>query len=101
MGRDLRFAVIGAGMAGLLAAIKLRAAGGTDVVVYEKADRLGGTWRDNSYPGVACDVPSHLYSYSFEPNSHWSRLFSPGHEILAYIEGVASRHGVEDRKSVV
>jgi cation diffusion facilitator CzcD-associated flavoprotein CzcO len=62
-----RVAVIGAGMAGILAAIKLREAGHA-VLVYEKADRLGGTWRDNAYPGLSCDVPSHFYSYSFALN---------------------------------
>lgn len=93
--RPLRFAVIGAGMAGLLSAIKLKEAG-FDFTVYEKADRLGGTWRENTYPGVACDVPSHLYSYSFAPNPAWSHLFSPGPEILAYLEEVARQFGVED-----
>lgn len=91
----LRFAVIGGGMAGILAAIKLRQAGFTDIVVYEKAERLGGTWRENTYPGVACDVPSHLYSYSFAPNPEWSHVFSPGSEILAYLESVARGFGVE------
>jgi cation diffusion facilitator CzcD-associated flavoprotein CzcO len=93
--RPLRFAIIGAGMSGLLAAIKLREAGYTDVVLYEKAERLGGTWRENTYPGIACDVPSHLYSYSFEPNPKWSRHYSPGREIQAYFEGVARKHGIE------
>jgi cation diffusion facilitator CzcD-associated flavoprotein CzcO len=82
-------------MAGILSAVKLREAGFTDIVVYEKADRLGGTWRENTYPGVACDVPSHLYSYSFAPNPEWSHVFSPGPEILAYLESVARRFGVE------
>ncbi|MDE3087713.1 MAG: NAD(P)/FAD-dependent oxidoreductase, partial [Acidobacteriota bacterium] len=82
-------------MAGILAAVKLREAGFTDIVVYEKADRLGGTWRENTYPGVACDVPSHLYSYSFAPNPDWSHVFSPGSEILDYLESVARRFGVE------
>jgi len=63
--RALRFAIIGAGMAGILSAIKLKDAGLSDFTVYEKADRVGGTWRENTYPGLACDVPSHLYSYSF------------------------------------
>jgi cation diffusion facilitator CzcD-associated flavoprotein CzcO len=94
-GGPLRFAVIGGGMAGILAAIKLHEAGYTDITVYEKADRLGGTWRENTYPGVACDVPSHLYSYSFAPNPEWSHVFSPGPEILKYLEAVAHRHGVE------
>ncbi len=66
--RSLRVAVIGAGMAGILAAIKLREAGYSDFAVYEKAGQLGGTWRENTYPGLACDVPAHLYTYSFEPN---------------------------------
>ncbi len=91
-----RFIVIGAGMAGILSAIKLRERGFDDFTVYEKADRLGGTWRENTYPGVACDVPSHLYRYSFAPNAEWSSVFSPGGEILAYLEGVARSHGVLD-----
>ncbi|MEE9414929.1 MAG: NAD(P)/FAD-dependent oxidoreductase, partial [Acidimicrobiales bacterium] len=91
----MRFAIIGAGMAGILSAIKLTEAGYDDIVVYEKADRLGGTWRENTYPGVACDVPSHLYSYSFDLNPDWSHVFSPGQEILEYFEAVASRHDLD------
>ena len=83
-------------MAGILSAIKLTEAGLSDFTVYEKADRLGGTWRENVYPGVSCDVPSHLYSYSFELNPEWSHVFSPGSEIQAYFEAVADRHGVRD-----
>ncbi len=94
-GRAPRFVVIGAGMAGILSAVKLRERGYTEVAVYEKADRLGGTWRENTYPGVACDVPSHLYSYSFAPNPDWSHVFSPGAEIQAYLEDVARRFGVD------
>ena len=94
-GRDLRFAVVGAGMAGILSAIQLREAGFHDFTVYEKADRLGGTWRENTYPGISCDVPSHLYSYSFAPNPRWSHRFSPGAEIQAYFEGVAREYDVE------
>ncbi|SRX92272.1 flavin-containing monooxygenase FMO [Phenylobacterium zucineum HLK1] [Mycobacterium shimoidei] len=90
----MRVVVVGAGMAGVLAAIKLRDAGFTDVTVYEKADRLGGTWRENTYPGIACDVPAHLYSYTFAPNPEWSHMFAPGAEILAYFENVARRYGV-------
>jgi cation diffusion facilitator CzcD-associated flavoprotein CzcO len=92
--RELRVIVIGAGMAGILSAIKLREAGIGDIVVFEKADRLGGTWRENTYPGIACDVPSHLYSYSFALNPDWSRSFSDGAEIEAYFERVAEEHGV-------
>ena len=95
--RPLRFAIVGAGMAGILSAIKLDAAGLHDYTIYEKADRLGGTWRENTYPGIACDVPSHLYSYSFAPNPDWSHRFSPGAEIEAYFEDVAHRYGVDQR----
>jgi cation diffusion facilitator CzcD-associated flavoprotein CzcO len=95
--RPLRFAIIGAGMSGIVSGIKLDAAGYHDYVIYEKADRLGGTWRENTYPGIACDVPSHLYSYSFEPNPDWSHRFSPGSEIEAYFENVARRYGVDQR----
>src|SRR6187402_2828195 len=94
--RPLRFAVIGAGMAGILSAIKLTEAGFDDFTVYEKADRPGGTWRENTYPGIACDVPSHLYSYSFALNPEWSQKYSPGPEIQDYFERVAREHGIDD-----
>jgi cation diffusion facilitator CzcD-associated flavoprotein CzcO len=93
----MRIAIIGAGMAGILSAIKLNEAGLTDYTVYEKGDQLGGTWRENTYPGLACDVPSHLYSYSFALTADWSRRFSPGPEIRAYFERVAREHGVVER----
>ena len=92
----MRIVVIGGGMAGVLATIKLREHGYRDITVYEKADRLGGTWRENTYPGIACDVPSYLYCYSFAPNPDWSHVYSPGHEILAYFEAVAAEHGVTE-----
>jgi cation diffusion facilitator CzcD-associated flavoprotein CzcO len=92
----LRFAILGAGMSGILSAIKLTEAGLTNYVIYEKADRLGGTWRENTYPGIGCDVPSHLYSYSFAPNPEWSHTYSPGAEIQAYFERVAEEHGIVD-----
>lgn len=95
--RPVRVAVIGAGMAGILSAIKLTEAGITDFTVFEKADRVGGTWRENTYPGLSCDVPSHLYSYSFALNPDWSHRFSPGAEIAAYFERVAREHGVLPR----
>ncbi len=91
----MRFGIIGAGMAGMLSAIKLAEAGFDDIAVYEKAGRVGGTWRENTYPGVACDVPSHLYSYSFDLNPDWSHVFSPGDEIQAYFEHVAAEHGLD------
>jgi cation diffusion facilitator CzcD-associated flavoprotein CzcO len=95
--RDLSVAVIGAGMAGIASVIKMREAGIEDVTVFEKAHDVGGTWRENSYPGIACDVPSHLYSYSFAPNADWTHTFAPGDEIQAYFQGVARREGVLER----
>ena len=87
-------AIVGSGFAGLGMAIRLREAGIDDFVVLEKADDVGGTWRDNSYPGCACDVPSHLYSFSFAPNPDWTRTFSPQPEIRDYLRGCAERYGV-------
>ena len=92
---NLRYAIIGAGMSGILTAIKFQQAGITNFTIYEKADRLGGTWRENTYPGLSCDVPSHLYRYSFEPNPEWSKMFSPGQEIWDYFNGVAKKYEVE------
>lgn len=96
-GRSLRFIIIGAGMAGILSAIRLERAGFTDIVIFEKADRLGGTWRENTYPGVACDIPSHFYSYSFAPNPEWSHRYSSGAQIRDYLQDTARRYGVEKR----
>lgn len=89
--------VVGAGFAGLGAAIKLDEAGHRDFLVVDKGHTVGGTWRDNTYPGAACDVPSQLYSFSFAPNPEWSRSFSPQPEIQAYLEDVARQSGVLDR----
>jgi cation diffusion facilitator CzcD-associated flavoprotein CzcO len=85
----VRVAVIGSGFGGLGAAVRLRREGVTDFVVLERAGSVGGTWRDNSYPGCACDVPSHLYSFSFAPNPDWPRTFSGQEHIRAYLEHVA------------
>jgi len=93
----VRIFVLGAGFAGLGAAIKLDEAGEHDFLVVDKGDSVGGTWRDNTYPGAACDVPSQLYSFSFAPNPEWSRSFSPQPEIHAYLERVAEESGVLDR----
>jgi cation diffusion facilitator CzcD-associated flavoprotein CzcO len=90
-------AIIGSGFAGLCMGIKLRQAGYEDFVILEKADRLGGTWRDNTYPGCACDVPSYLYSFSFEQNPNWTRMFAPWDEILAYLEHCAAKYGIADK----
>ena len=91
---ELAAIIVGAGFSGLCAAIELRKAGIEDFVILEKADRVGGTWRDNHYPGAACDIPSHLYSYSFEPNPRWSRAYGGQPEILAYLEHCAARYGL-------
>jgi len=86
--------VIGSGFAGLAMAVALERDGVTDFVVLERGDDVGGTWRDNTYPGAACDVPSHLYSLSFAPNAAWTRSFSDQPEIQAYLRRVADEHGV-------
>ena len=93
----VRILVVGAGFAGLGTAIKLDEAGQADFLVVDKGSTVGGTWRDNTYPGAACDVPSQLYSFSFAPNPEWSRSFSPQPEIQAYLEDVARQSGVLDR----
>ncbi|MFE0736066.1 flavin-containing monooxygenase [Streptomyces sp. NPDC058855] len=90
----VRVAVIGSGFGGLGAAVRLRREGITDFVVLERADSVGGAWRDNSYPGCACDVPSHLYSFSFAPNPDWPRTFSGQRHIRAYLEHVADTFGL-------
>src|SRR5260221_5991501 len=87
-------AIIGSGFGGLGAAIRLNQQGITDFVVLERAEDVGGTWRDNSYPGCACDVQSHVYSFSFAPNPDWSRSHSPQPEILAYLQRCARDFGV-------
>jgi cation diffusion facilitator CzcD-associated flavoprotein CzcO len=84
--------VIGTGFSGLCMGVKLREMGENDFVLLERADDVGGTWRDNTYPGCACDVPSHLYSFSFEPNPNWSRMYAPQPEIYAYLKGVATKY---------
>ncbi|NIK56999.1 flavin-containing monooxygenase [Kribbella shirazensis] len=89
--------VIGSGFAGLCMGIKLRQAGCEDFVILEKADDLGGTWRDNTYPGCACDIPSYLYSFSFEQNPRWTRMFAPWDEILDYLRHCAGKYGIADK----
>jgi cation diffusion facilitator CzcD-associated flavoprotein CzcO len=90
-------AVIGAGMTGILLAIKLREAGINDITILEKADKLGGTWRENTYPGLACDVPAHMYTYSFQGNPEWEHRFAHGDEIQAYFEKVAGDYNVTEQ----
>ncbi|MEU1525909.1 NAD(P)/FAD-dependent oxidoreductase [Nocardia rhamnosiphila] len=86
--------VVGAGFSGIGLAVRLREAGFDDLLVLERADDLGGTWRANTYPGCACDVPSHLYSYSFAPNPYWSRTYGTQPEILEYLRAVAVRFDI-------
>lgn len=92
--QPLSVAVIGSGFSGLGMAIRLKQAGIGPFAVFEAADEVGGTWRDNTYPGCACDVPSHLYSYSFEPNPRWSRSFGGQGEIFDYLRRCADKYGV-------
>ncbi len=89
---DHQVVVIGTGFAGLCTGIKLKEAGIEDFVIVERADGVGGTWRDNSYPGAACDVPARLYSFSFAQKSDWSRTYPTQPELKAYLEGVARDH---------
>ena len=92
--RTPRVAVIGAGPGGICAVIALKDAGFDDVVVLERQDGVGGTWHQNRYPGCACDVPSHLYSFSFAVKRDWSRPYAPQPEILEYMEDLAESRGV-------
>src|SRR5690348_8334831 len=92
--RHVQTLIIGSGFAGLGAAIRLMKEGREDFLVVERGPEVGGTWRDNTYPGAACDVPSHLYSYSFELNPRWSRSFSPQPEIQHYLRTVAAKYDV-------
>lgn len=88
----LAVAIVGAGFGGLGMAIALKKQGVDDLVILEKAADVGGVWRDNTYPGAACDVPSHLYSFSFEPNPHWSHVFARQPEIYAYLRHCADKY---------
>src|SRR5687767_3823565 len=91
---DTDILIVGSGFSGIGMAVRLKQAGRHDFMILERGDDLGGTWHFNTYPGCACDVPSHLYSFSFAPNPHWSQTYSPQAEIRAYLRGVADRFGV-------
>jgi cation diffusion facilitator CzcD-associated flavoprotein CzcO len=90
-------AIIGTGFAGLCMAIQLQKAGQQDFLLIERGNDVGGTWRDNHYPGAACDVPSHLYSFSFEPNPNWSRKYPTQPELYAYLRGIADRYALRPK----
>lgn len=87
-----KFAIIGAGAGGLCAGIKLRESGRDDFLIFDRNEGVGGTWHRNTYPGAACDIASHLYCYSFAPNSEWTRPYAPQPEILAYLERIADEY---------
>src|SRR5438128_9681491 len=91
----MRVAIVGAGFSGIGMAIALRDAGHEDVTIFERSGDLGGVWHHNTYPGAACDVPSYLYSYSFEQRRDWSTPCSPQREILDYLHETARKHGID------
>ncbi|GAB3496301.1 flavin-containing monooxygenase [Amycolatopsis cihanbeyliensis] len=97
MGARFKVVIVGTGFSGLGQAIQLERAGIRDYVILEKAHEVGGTWRDNSYPGCACDVQSHMYSFSYEQNPNWSRSFSAQPEIFEYLKGVADKYRLRER----
>lgn len=94
---DLRIAIIGAGLGGIAAAIKLQEAGYQNVQIFDKNDRIGGTWAENTYPGCQCDVPVSLYQFSFAQSVNWSRLFPSANEIQAYAEEIVDRYGIRSQ----
>ncbi|RAO68983.1 uncharacterized protein BHQ10_004995 [Talaromyces amestolkiae] len=97
-GRPVRVIIIGAGVSGIALYIRLlQYVPNVTITIFEKNAGLGGTWFENRYPGVACDIPSHVYQYSFEPNTRWSQLFASGPEILEYVKGVASKYRVAEK----
>lgn len=93
----VEIAIVGAGMSGICMAVTLLEAGIDTFTIYEKADEVGGTWRDNTYPGLTCDVPAPFYSYSFAPNPTWTQRFSTGAEIQRYFRHVADRYDLRKR----
>lgn len=95
--RSTRVGVIGCGVSGIGIYIRLRQyVPDARITIFEKNPSIGGTWYENRYPGVACDIPSHTYQYTFEPHTQWSRFFSPGEEILDYVKGVSNKYKVND-----
>lgn len=94
---SIKVAIVGGGFGGLCTAIKLQEAGIQDYLLLEKADQVGGTWRENTYPGAACDVQSHMYSFSFAPNPDWSQRYSGWQEIQDYILRTTKDYGVDKK----
>ncbi len=97
--KKLRYIIIGAGMSGILCGIRLKERGEHNFVIYEKGHDIGGTWRDNTYPGVACDTPAHSYTYSFELNPNWSSYYAPGGEIQNYFAGITDKYQLREKIS--
>ena len=94
---DVEVAIIGAGFGGLAMALRLQKEGRESFVIFERANEVGGTWRDNTYPGCACDVPSHLYSLAAEPNPDWSRAYSQQPEILNYLKNCVDKNNLKPK----
>ena len=94
-GKPPSVGIVGAGFGGVGMAIRLKQAGIDDIVVYERGESVGGVWRANTYPGAACDVPSHLYSFSFAPGHEWSSRYAPQPEILGYLERLSAEFGID------
>lgn len=95
-GRPLKVVCIGAGYSGILTAIRFpQRIPNLELVIYEKNADIGGTWYENSYPGIACDIPSHVYQFTFANNPSWSRFYAPGQEIQAYLKDIAWKYDVE------
>lgn len=97
MNLDYQYGIVGAGFGGLIAALRLKESNRNSFIIFEKANEIGGTWRDNIYPGCACDVPSPLYSIASQPNPKWSKLFSPQAEILNYLKEVSQKNDIEPK----
>src|SRR3712207_9377987 len=95
--RTPRIAIVGAGFGGLATAFELKRSGVENFVIFERADRIGGVWRENTYPGAGCDVPSPFYSFSYAPNPDWPHRFARQEAILEYMERCAMRFGIADR----
>jgi cation diffusion facilitator CzcD-associated flavoprotein CzcO len=97
-GRNVRVIIVGAGVSGIALYLRLLQYVPTArVTLLEKNPECGGTWYENRYPGVACDIPSHVYQYTFEPNTQWSKYFSPGEEILSYVQGVTQKYKIDQK----
>lgn len=94
--QNISVAIIGGGFGGVGAAIRLLKAGFTDLTIFERDEGIGGVWQANTYPGAACDVPSHLYSYSFAPGTEWSRRYAPQSDIEKYLNTLVDDFGLRD-----